>query len=1342
MSEPELLRRSRAVLQRLTQMAAERARAEADVERTHAAATAAARKEFDKAQAAVSARHEEERTAAEEAFTLARQVIPEETNAEYEAVEREFFTARRKTSKDYGSARDALREEVQEGRWTIRTMYEAAKRELKVQMQATHKRNRDLIGCGRRLKGLHAQAVEHLAACRQGSLAELPLPEPAADGGGDPFARVTDCETAATEALEAMRGLSAPRWYRGARLGALFVGLSLLALPVAYFASGRHVLTAAGFAAACALILGSLAAGGLYFLARGQLRRLFEEVGQAVADGTAAVRRCRDVVAAEYQQLVARRGVLRDKKNADLAQATQRARVRLAELDGTRSAESRRIEAHYPPRLAAIRTRRDGALREVTATYQRALAASNDRYLVDSQQAEETFRRKTVDSDFCRDQAWNALAEAWRKGMADTVAEVDELNGRSAVLFPPWDEVARPDRPLPAVVPPGLRFGETLVRLAEIPQGIPQDPRLRDGLPENLQLPALLPFPNRASLLVKAGEGGRGAAVDVLQAVMARFLTSVPPGKVRFTILDPVGLGENFAAFMHLADYDEALVASRIWTEQQHIEQRLADLTAHMENVIQKYLRNQFQTLEEYNAQAGEVAEPFRVLVVADFPANFTVEAARRLSSITLSGARCGVYTLMSVDPKQAMPEGFSLKELEPACTTLVWKDNRFVWKDPDFERHALRVDAPPAAEQATPLLHRFGEAAREVKRVEVPFEAVAPLPEAYWSRSSTHGIDVPLGRAGATRLQHLKLGQGTSQHVLIAGKTGSGKSTLLHALVTNLALLYGPDEVELYLVDFKKGVEFKTYATEGLPHARVVAIESEREFGLSVLQRLDGELKQRGDLFRAAGVQDLAGYRQAVAAATSNGAARPAPCPRILLIVDEFQEFFVEDDRIAQEAALLLDRLVRQGRAFGIHIHLGSQTLSGAYTLARSTIDQMAVRIALQCSETDAYLILSKDNAAARLLSRPGEAIYNDANGLLEGNDIFQIVWLSDERREEYLKRIRRLADARGYVPPQPTIVFEGNIPAVLARNDALRRLIAAPAWPPPPRKVRAWLGEAIAIKDPTAADFQAQTGSNLLVVGPQEELALGLVTGAVFSLAAQQAPAVGDEPATARFVVLDGTPVDSPHVGWLETALRALPHPCRVAGWRDTAAVLGELAAEVDRRLKAPQVVYPSVYLVLFGLQRFRDLRKGDDDFGFSRRGEEKATPAQQLATVLREGPGLGVHVLAWCDTLNNLNRAFDRGTLREFEMRVLFQMNAGDSSTLIDNPGAAKLGIHRALYHSEDRGEPEKFRPYGLPGQEWLEEVKQRLAGRKPARERAAAVAGAGAAGSGGPDGAPGH
>src|SRR5262249_13639789 len=181
----------------------------------------------------------------------------------------------------------------------------------------------------------------------------------------------------------------------------------------------------------------------------------------------------------------------------------------------------------------------------------------------------------------------------------------------------------------------------------------------------------------------------------------------------------------------------------------------------------------------------------------------------------------------------------------------------------------------------------------------------------------------------------------------------------------------------------------------------------------------------------------DLAGYRNATQGNGQPG-ERP-PMPRILLVVDEFQEFFVEDDKLAQEASLLLDRLVRQGRAFGMHILLGSQTLGGAYSLARTTIDQMAVRIALQCSEADAHLILSRDNTEARLLSRPGEAIYNSANGLLEGNSFFQVVWLNDEQRDERLSDLTNFGNRRGLKRAEPLIVFEGNVAADMRNNPRL---------------------------------------------------------------------------------------------------------------------------------------------------------------------------------------------------------------------------------------------------------------------------------------------------------------
>ena len=98
----------------------------------------------------------------------------------------------------------------------------------------------------------------------------------------------------------------------------------------------------------------------------------------------------------------------------------------------------------------------------------------------------------------------------------------------------------------------------------------------------------------------------------------------------------------------------------------------------------------------------------------------------------------------------------------------------------------------------------------------------------------------------------------------------------------------------------------------------------------------------------------------------------------------------------------------------------------------------------------------------------------------------------------------------------------------------------------------------------------------------------------------------------------------------------------------------------------------------------------------------------PDKQLAELLREGPGVGIHVLLWCDTASNLTRALDRQGLREFDYRVLMQMSATDSAALIDSPEAGKLGLHRALLHSEEQGVSEKFRPYAVPSERLIEDA----------------------------------
>ena len=864
----------------------------------------------------------------------------------------------------------------------------------------------------------------------------------------------------------------------------------------------------------------------------------------------------------------------------------------------------------------------------------------------------------------------------WVSTASDCRDMLTFVQTRNTALHPAWNAFDFATGGLTRERAPWFRFGSLSMNPAKQPGGLSDDPAFFVDMPERIEIPAAIAFPLRGNLVFETTPASRPAALAAVQSLLSRLLVSIPPSKVRFTFFDPVGLGESFAAFMHLGDEFEQLVGERIWTDPRAIEQRLVDVSEHMETVIQKYLRNEFEDIDAYNEAAGEIAEPYRFLICADFPANFSEQAAARMNSILRAGQRCGVHVVLLRDSKSDLPEGISKAEIEASCQVVranATVSGGWSYASGPFASLPLTLDTPPADEVLIPMLTRIGRVAKSAARVEVPFDAIAPKPDAFWSLSSARTIKVPVGRAGATRLQQFLLGEGTSQHALIAGKTGSGKSTLLHAIITGLATWYSPDEVELWLVDFKKGVEFKTYAEHALPHARAVAIESDREFGLSVLEGLDAELSRRGEAYREAGVQDIASYR----------AIRPdVRMPRVLLVIDEFQEFFLDDDRVAQGASMLLDRIVRQGRAFGIHALLGSQTLGGAYSLARSTMGQMGVRIALQCTEADSQLILSDENLAARLLSRPGEAIYNDAGGRVEGNSPFQVAYLPDSKRDLWLDEIKRRAHGR--YDALPRIVFEGDARAAMTLHPGIRGQLAAD----PRGQVRVWLGEAVAIKDPTCARLARAAGSNIAAISPRDDQAVSTTAAFLLSLAREAPEAIID--------VFDGTPADAPEFGVLERFAREHSIRATFSAYREIEAKLAEIAQDVTERADATG--RERRFLVVHQLQRYRTLRRNEDDFSFSA-SDAPLSPDKLLGGILREGPASGVHTLVMSDTLGSLQRAFDRNALREFDWKVLFQISPADSSTLIDSPSASRLGTNRGLLHSEELGLLEKFRPYAL-------------------------------------------
>jgi hypothetical protein len=349
----------------------------------------------------------------------------------------------------------------------------------------------------------------------------------------------------------------------------------------------------------------------------------------------------------------------------------------------------------------------------------------------------------------------------------------------------------------------------------------------------------------------------------------------------------------------------------------------------------------------------------------------------------------------------------------------------------------------------------------------------------------------------------------------------------------------------------------------------------------------------------------------------------------------------------------------------------------------------------------------MDENNSAPRLLSRPGEGIYNDSAGAVEGNSPFQVVWLSDEERDACLDKVRALADAR-HDRHRSAIVFEGNAPANVQENDLLAAALESKPLNAPPAG-RCWFGAPNSIKGPTEAAFQRQSGNHMIIVGQREDAALTMVMLSVIALAAQY-PA-----GSARFIVIHGSAPGTPDAEQMERLATMIPQGLTLATALEIPDVIRDLSKEMKMRATGLTEVAgaPSIFVFVHGLHKFKKLRH-EDDFSFGG-GDGEETPGAAFNELITEGSALGIHIIATVDSFNNVNRSMNRKALSEFEMRIVFQMSANDSASLIDSPKASNLGLHRALLHNEQAGTLETFRPYAMPDGGWFEHAAAQLAAR---------------------------
>lgn len=781
-------------------------------------------------------------------------------------------------------------------------------------------------------------------------------------------------------------------------------------------------------------------------------------------------------------------------------------------------------------------------------------------------------------------------------------------------------------------------------------------------------LPALVPFNGQKHIFI-SGEKQESAKI-ILKSLLLRIVLSFSPGTWFLNLIDPVERGNTLADFLHLPLEARS---PKAYTQADDIQSQIETLDRYVEDVIQNCLTNLYPTIEDYNQKHPAMARAYQIMAMVDFPAGLNEDSARALIRIAQHGHKAGVYIIATINQSESYPRGFNVNQLLETGTVLRPVQQKLIAKQDSIQQgYPIIPDVLPPVETINQWVTKVGDALQK-KSTALQFEEIMIPEEQHWQGNTCDEIRVPIGLNSKGDIFEFQLGSGVLHHGLIGGMTGSGKTNLLHVLINQMTLLYPPKELEFYLVDFARGVGFQDYSN--LPHARVLALEIEREFSLNILRKLRNELEERLALFTVTGkgIDSIEIYRSQTKKNMS----------RLLFIMDEFHELFIPDnDDISGEAETIFESLVKQGRKAGIHILLCSQSpyLSGISN-KKQIYNQMGIRIALKCNTEDAEAILGEGNDTAHSLQKDGEAIYNDQMGRKDRNNVIRVAWLPGQIRENCREIIRQLAFDKVYAPP---ITFERDKPASLNDCAELKTALAESSQAAPSSSTNAWLGEPIEIKPTTEASFENTGGANLLVIA-DEHYGYGMLTASILSIAAHQSP---DQVAFCMADFARPSSLFSGHFSKL-----ALPHKTAFFNSRNAGKLLSTLQTLIDQRQSGKGKITPDIYVFLAGLHNWRDLRPLD---------YEPSIPGRQLMQLAEDGPALGIHFIIWVDTYERFEQALGHSGLRSFDLRVLTHTSENTSNNVLGSPVASLLSENRALFRNETwpLNRAEKFKPFPSP------------------------------------------
>lgn len=838
---------------------------------------------------------------------------------------------------------------------------------------------------------------------------------------------------------------------------------------------------------------------------------------------------------------------------------------------------------------------------------------------------------------------------------------------------------------------------------------------------KNVFTPAYLPWQapeNKAkNIIINYNMSSAERAAEIYRHMVMSILLGLPPKSVHLsfvnTQLSP--LGNFFTANLHESLYEKVSSSSAYHQLLDRLLKRVMDFQ-------DKYSHS----IEQENEIAGKIVEPYEVVMLLDDP-DSEISAQEQLIPLFEKGPLYGIYFIgLNNTEKGAQREDQDNILKHTGCYQTIEAGTVNPWSASQEGGFITTMSIANNSVWAKAAFEHINAATTREKVFKYDWQAAINAPYT----ETDNEIVAPIGFTPDGNPFYFKMDVSKQHyHAFVIGATGSGKSRFLHDVILSMTANYQPEDLELYLLDFK-GVEFNCYRDFKHMHAILVDRADER-ITYEVIDRIKREMEERQQILAAAGASDVKEYNR------MNLGKRLS---QIILVADECQILFADrakNGRLQNEMVDVIALIAQQGRAYGVHLLLSTQSLANAPQLGKEILNQIGEHYILPCLTSDAVRLVpdternQTEKVVATMEKGKGQCYYQGA----DGNILFTFNYVEKgDMQKELVEGIQQKASSHA---SNGQSYFSGSL--LLPISQSVADYIATKGR----KNIVASPGQSISIEQaPLTISLKDDLSENIALFGINDRQ---FVTRTTLGLLSTLMISNKQKDLGYQFVVFDCLGDDEAEYLDVLDEMES-NRLCEIIAPRRRVEKLKQICDDIASGYPKPTI------LTILGQERFRELKLNQPITEQAQAPVNDAMPApgdiaatlammnsignssaktsatssventqDALKYIMDEGPSVGVHTILQVDKPNNFLFPGD-GSFRKADLyakcKHVILMRSEDTALsslwlqddirvaipkLEDNPNRL-----RAYYYNEESDNYQLFTPFVLPDKDTINNI----------------------------------